>query len=459
MKKFNYKYVLALALILLATLLLCSCGDSFEKQLEKMTEEERGLAIAEKGFYNQDQASSYQTSTEMTIDLAYNDTDIYVTQFGKEIIYGADTEDYYHYQKMIITADNTSKILVSGYANGKMFESDGAHYVYSTLSKEDYLSYLEKVNELKDTSHLADPTHISAQKDEDGCWTIEVRGFDEESIKFICDEIFDGINTLYEYTFEVSDVVMSLNLSPDYYVEDFSIMLEHTPLTSVGNPRNPVIEFKASFSDYNSVKENELEEIEFSKYTDVSNLSLLGLAKSKVESIIKRDYASFNSAISTSASQNGLTRTFSYIYAGAFENTADGLIYQMTTSSDSILGSETVTTKYGNNIYTESSGSNSSSKQMSNYEAKSVLSSIIMPLPFSIGGLSSCDVAETDTSSTYTFTYSEIDPNILGGVAVTQRATLTVIVKNGEVSSFSYRASGTTSSNQTIVISITNTFA
>ena len=329
MKKFNHRYTLISMLILVVALLLCSCN-SFEKRLEKMSEKERAEALTEKAIYNQDNASSYISNSEMMIDVSCKDADMSILETGEQIIYGASSdEDYYHYSKYKVTSNKTTRVTTMGYADGKMFESDGASFVYSPLPKKDYLDYLSIMDDIGDTSHLNPPKSITAEKNEDGYWVIEFSQFDTELINFLCTNLFEGIDTYYYRYFDVTDICVTLTINSEYQPEFYSIKLVHTSITYDDSIFEPIVEYNVSFSNYNQVTENELVEIDFSKYKNVSDLRLFHLMEKELYKAIDWDTGKLSSSITTSASQNGNTSSFSYSYSGTYENNEDGFSFQL----------------------------------------------------------------------------------------------------------------------------------
>lgn len=460
MKKFNIKCILALAIILLCALLLCSCN-SFEKQLEKMSEEERAQALTEKAIYNQDNASSYISNSEMMIDVSCKDADMSILETGEQIIYGASSdEDYYHYCKYKVTSNKTTRVTTMGYADGKMFESDGASFVYSPLPKKDYLDYLSIMDDIGDTSHLNPPKSITAEKNEDGYWVIEFSQFDTELINFLCANLFEGIDTYYYRYFDVTDIFVTLTINSEYQPDFYSIKLVHTSITYDDSIFEPIVEYNVSFSNYNQVKENELVEIDFSKYKNVSDLRLFHLMEKELYKAIDWDTGRFSSSVTTSASQNGNTSSFSYSYSGTYENNEDGFRFQLISRTGENLNSPPATISYEYNSYKEAYGTSSRSTEMSDFEAKARLSSILIPVPISINDLVTCNKVGAGDNVTYNFAYSSIDPSLISDIEIlgSPRVTLSVAIKGGKVAWLSYSASGITESNQAISISVKNFF-
>ena len=115
---------------------------------------------------------------------------------------------------------------------------------------------------------------------------------------------------------------------------------------------------------------------------------------------------------------------------------------------------------YEYNSYKEAYGTSSRSTEMSDFEAKTRLSSILIPVPISINDLITCNKVGSGNNVTYNFAYSSIDPTLIGDIEIigNPRVTLSVSIIAGKVASLSYSASGITESNQAISISVKNSF-
>ncbi len=449
MKIFNRRYILISALILLATLLLCSCGNSFEKQLEKMTESEQGLAITEKALLDLENASSYRASTNASLKFNYIQN-ISITVTGTEVLFAKGTDDHYEYTEVIIESNDETETLIEGYSDGKMFKSDGKTKVYSSLPINEYLAHLELISSLNDTSHLNDPTKITCKKrSSDDCYRIKVSGFDKESIEYICAEALAGLPLIYKDSFPVTDIILSINVSLDFKLKEISFALEHESLVN-SIVDFPVFEMSTTYEELGEVEKDSLNELSLDDYTDALDLRLLDLARIDAEKVLDSDCMDFSSAYTTSTVINGSVIPYTQTYKGRLDYYKRGLEFEAIQGSGSYI--------YRNGKLSVNKGEG---KELSEYEAKEVLKSIILPISFALDGLEKCEVEEKDNTKTYTLTYKRIDKSLTSGLGVTidnQKGKIIVTLTDGVVTGYTYESSGMVRNAGSIFIGIESAF-
>ncbi|MBQ7761380.1 MAG: hypothetical protein IJ400_04920 [Clostridia bacterium] len=448
MKKFNHRYLLISVLILLATLLLCSCN-SFEKQLENMTEEEQAEAIIEKALLDLENASSYRSSTSTSLEFSYI-KHISISVNSNNVLFAKGTDDHYQYTETVLESNDTTETYIEGYSNGKMFMSDGKTKVYSSLPINEYLDHLELISSLDDTSHLNDPTKITCKKrSSEDCYRIKASGFDEEAIEYICTEVLTGLPLIYKDSFAVSDIIISINVGLDFKLKDISFALEHEPLIS-SYITAPVFEMSTTFEELGEVEEDSLNKISLDDYTDALDLRLLDLARIDAEKALDSDCMDFTSAYTTSTVINGSTMPYTQTYTGRLDYYKRGLEFE------AIQGSSSYIYRKG-----ELSVNDGVGEELSEYEAKETLKGIILPITFSIDGLTKCEVVEKDNTKTYTLTYKKIDESLTTGLGVTidnQKGKIIVTLTDGVVTSYTYESSGIVRNAGSIFIGVESTF-
>ena len=441
MKKFNRRYALISMLILTVALLLCSCN-SFEKQLEQMSEKERGLAIAEKASYEMDNLSSYRSSASLSLTFNYAER-ISIDATSNGILYANGTDDHYEYREMKITSGDVTDTLIEGFSSGKMFKSDGKTKVYSKLPIGEYLDHVNFLYSLSDPSDLNLPTRVTCKKRaKEECYRIKFSGFDEEAIKYICTEVLADLPKYYESDFKVTDITISMTVSLDYKLTSLSFELEHEPLVN-SIFSFPVIEASFEYTDHNAVKEEDIERISFDDYKDVSDLRLFDLAKIDVDAIVDSSCMDFETTIETTG--------YNQPYIGRLDNLLRGLEFEIKQGSQEI--------KYRNGELLTGS---QKILELGEHEAKQYLKTVITPINFSYSDIVKCEVSEAEDSRTYTFTYNGVDDSLTSGLdssqIESQSATLTVVLTNGKVTEFLYKASIYIKNYGTLPFTIKSTF-
>ena len=439
--KNNFKYLLIFAIILLCALLLCSCN-SFEKQLEKMSEKERGLAIVEKASYEMDNLSSYRSSASLSLAFNYAER-ISLDITSNDIMYAKGTDDHYEYREMKITSGDITDTLIEGFSRGKMFKSDGKTKVYSKLPIGEYLDHVNLLYSLSNPSNLNPPTRVACKKrTNEEFYRINFSGFDEEAIEYICTEVLADLPKYYESAFKVTDITVSTTVSLDYKLTSLKFELEHESLVN-SIVEFPVIEASFEYTDHNAVEEEDIERISFDDYKDVSDLRLLDLAKMDVDAIVDSSCMDFESSISTTG--------YNQVYTGRLDNLIRGLEFEIKQGSQEI--------KYRNGQLLTGSPTNI---ELGEYEAKQYLKTVIILISFSYSDIVKCEVSEAGDTRTYTFTYNGVDDSLTSGLnssqIESQSATLTIVLTNGEVTEFLYKASIYIKNYGTIPFTIKITF-
>lgn len=429
MKKLKYIFILTLALAF--TLLLCSCN-SFEGQLEQMSEEERGLAIAEKAILDLENVSSYRASTSANLKFIYV-KNISITVDGNKVLFAKGTDNHYEYTETVVKSTDATETFIEGYSDGKMFRSDGETKVYSSLSVNEYLDHLKLINSHDDTSHLSDPTNITCKKrTKEDCYRIKVSGFDKESIEYMCTEVLAGLPLIYKDAFAVTDIIVSIDVSLDFKLKKISFALEHEPLIS-STIDSPVFEMGTTYEEIGEVEEDSLNKVSLDDYTDALDLRLLDLAKIDAEKTLDSDCMDFSTDYITIFTPNlSASQTYTQTYTGRLDYFKRGFEFEASGDSGSYV--------YRNG---ELSVNNGIGRELSEYEARETLKSILIPLSFSIDGLTTCQVEEKDNTKTYTFKYKAIEKSLTANTGLSlenKNSTLTVTLTDGVVTRIFYNA-------------------
>lgn len=307
MKKF---FVLLIA-VLLCALALTSCGDpkTTTELMDKIDEKMESL-------------KSYQS--DVTANLS---TDIYgyhcVAGFtGKQItIYGA-SDKFYYYTVMEGTTEmkDTEKNEVvesvkskeiEAFHEGKMFVSseqgDSVQKLYSPLTKDEYIAYLEKQESTLDIDYEA-CVNKSFTKNEDKTWTLTYSGYTKKAIENVV-ETFNA-NELFEE--EIVDMEITIHANADFTVKNMELKMifENESTTST-------FSMTAEYSKYNEATPI-VDTLDVSQYKKVADCRLLTDLTDMIEDLEELENGSFvldlTQTLSTSSSKSTYTERDTVTY-------------------------------------------------------------------------------------------------------------------------------------------------
>ena len=307
MKKF---FVLLIA-VLLCALALTSCGDpkTTTELMDKIDEKMESL-------------KSYQS--DVTANLS---TDIYgyhcVAGFtGKQItIYGA-SDKFYYYTVMEGTTEmkDTEKNEVvesvkskeiEAFHEGKMFVSseqgDSVQKLYSPLTNDEYIAYLEKQESTLDIDYES-CVNKSFTKNEDKTWTLTYSGYTKKAIAVVI-EAFNA-DELFEE--EIVDMEITIHANADFTVKNMELKMifENESKTST-------FSMTAEYSKYNEATPI-VDTLDVSQYTEVADCRLLTDIADMIEDLEEMENGSFvldlKQTISTSYSKNSYTERDTVTY-------------------------------------------------------------------------------------------------------------------------------------------------
>ena len=307
MKKF---FVLLIA-VLLCALAFTSCGDP-ETTTELMNK------IDEK----MESLKSYQS--DVTANLS---TDIYgyhcVAGFtGTQITIYGDSDRFYYYTVMEGTTEmkDTEKNEVvesvkfkeiEAFHEGNMFVSseqgDQVQKLYSPLTKDEYIAYLEKQESTLDIDYEA-CVNKAFLKNEDKTWTLTYSGYTKKAIAVVI-EAFNA-DELFEE--EIVDMEITIHANADFTVKDMELKMifENESTTST-------FSMTAEYSKYNEATPI-VDTLDVSQYKEVADCRLLTDIEDMIEDLEELENGSFvldlTQTISTSYSKNSYTERDTVTY-------------------------------------------------------------------------------------------------------------------------------------------------
>ena len=307
MKKF---FVLLIA-VLLCALAFTSCGDpkTSAELMDKIDEKMESL-------------KSYQS--DVTANLS---TDIYgyhcVAGFtGTQITIYGDSDRFYYYTVMDGTTEmkDTAKNevvesvktkVIEAFHEGNMFVSseqgDAVQKLYSPLTKDEYIAYLEKQESTLDIDYEA-CANKAFTKNEDKTWTLTYSGYTKKAIAVVI-EAFNA-DELFEE--EIVDMEITIHANADFTIKDmeFKMIFENESTTST-------FTMKAEYSKYNEATPI-VDTLDVSQYKKVADCRLLTDIADMIEDLEEMENGSFvldlTQTISTSYSKDTYTERDTVTY-------------------------------------------------------------------------------------------------------------------------------------------------
>ena len=305
------KFFILLIAVLLCALAFTSCGDpkTTTELMDKIDEKMESL-------------QSYQS--DVTANLS---TDIYgyhcVANFtGTQItIYGASDKFYYYTvmegtTEMKDTAKNevvesVKSKEIEAFHEGNMFVSseqgDQVQKLYSPLTKDEYIAYLEKQESTLDIDYEA-CVNKAFTKNEDKTWTLTYSGYTKKAIAVVI-EAFNA-DELFEE--EIVDMEITIHADTDFTVKamELKMIFENESTTSA-------FSMTAEYSNYNKATPI-VDTLDVSQYTKVADCRLLTDIADMIEDLEELENGSFvldlTQTISTSYSKNSYTERDTVTY-------------------------------------------------------------------------------------------------------------------------------------------------
>ena len=241
---------------------------------------------------------------------------------GTQITIDGDSDGFYYYNMM----EGTTKIEdaekndlvetvkskeLEAFHEGKMFVSseqgDSVQKLYSPLTKDEYIAYLEKQEDALDIDFEA-CVNKNFTKNEDKTWTLTYSGYTKKAVAAIV-EAFNA-DELFEE--EIADMEITIHANADFTVKDmeFKMIFANESTTST-------FTMKAEYSKYNEATPI-VDTLDVSQYTEVADCRLLTDIADMIEDLQEMENGSFalnlKQTISTSSAENSYTEKDTVTY-------------------------------------------------------------------------------------------------------------------------------------------------
>ena len=421
MKKF---FVLLIA-VLMCALAFTSCGDpkTSAELMDKIDEKMESL-------------KSYQS--DVTANLS---TDIYgyhcVAGFtGTQITIYGDSDRFYYYTVMEGTTEmkdmeknevveSVKSKEIEAFHEGNMFVSseqgDQVQKLYSPLTKDEYIAYLEKQESTLDIDYEA-CVNKAFTKNEDKTWTLTYSGYTKKAIAVVI-EAFNA-DELFEE--EIVDMEITIHANADFTVKDMELKMifENESTTST-------FSMTAEYSKYNEATPI-VDTLDVSQYKEVADCRLLTDIEDMIEDLEELENGSFvldlTQTISTFYSKNSYTERDTATYGKK-----DGkYFYEVKASADNAK----YDISYANGKQTVTSSGASDTVDQSEKDAKAFINGLINSARYSSDKVTNITQKE---DGVYTISctpdeslYQPIFAS-LGSASGNATQTITVTIQDGKI--------------------------
>jgi hypothetical protein len=282
------KLLVLLFTVALFVLAFTSCGFN-----PKTTE-----ALMKKIDKKMDALDSYQTDMEMNLSTEINGYQCVADMKGKGVLIHGDKGRFYYYdfaegtteirdtEKNEVIESIATKTL-NAFHEGNMYvmtqQGDIDQKLYSPLTKNEYLAYLEKQESEFDID-FESCVNKNFEKNEDGSWVLKYSGYTKKTIDDIV-EMFGG-DDLFEESIEDMEIV--INVNADFTVKNMEIemIFENESTTS---------EFRMSmkYSKYNEATVVTDISLNTNDYKEIADCRLLTEIEDMLEELEEAENGSF----------------------------------------------------------------------------------------------------------------------------------------------------------------------
>ena len=245
-----------------------------------------------------DSLDSYQTDMKMNLSTEINGYQCVADMKGKGVLIHGDKGRFYYYdfaegtteirdtEKNEVIESVTTKTL-NAFHEGNMYvlteQGDIEQKLYSPLTKDEYLAYLEKQESEFDID-FESCVNKSFEKNEDGSWILKYSGYTKKTVNDIV-EMFGGDDLFEE---EIEDMEIVIRVNADFTVKDMEIKM-------IFENEATISEFRMSmqYSKYNEATVVADVSLNTSDYKEVADCRLLTEIEDMLEELEDAENGSF----------------------------------------------------------------------------------------------------------------------------------------------------------------------
>lgn len=275
--------ILALVLITLLVLSLCSC-----ELIKKFSEPRDGISLWKCIDEKMGSLDSFTSNTTASISVTVDGVVVDGTVTGDSVVVGMKSGELSLYQfssteiKIAATKTNQTSSSIVAYDNGNMYlfnkVDNNSKKLYSELSKEDFTTYFFEENSNFNISPEGCET-VNFDKKDDGTWSLEYYGFSESDANEIaCLMGFDPTT----FGVVVDDVKVSATANAEYLMTEINIKLIADEKT--------VFDSKITYSDFDSAVKKEFDK---DSYIRVDDVRVVNDISSKMNDELNRESGDF----------------------------------------------------------------------------------------------------------------------------------------------------------------------
>lgn len=441
-----------------------------ETPIEELPFEERAKKVMENITSKSDEEKSMDVNLKMVFEgMALNGSEFKVDVNGVSNYRYLENGEYQYLQTQTIStilpgenSDVSTHTL--GYKGGKMFQTSSddtlVTRVYSELTAEEFKEHMDKTYGVDDFGLTEEDYQItSCEKIDNKRWVIEFSIFTEFGVDTIQKELLSDIESLVSETHTISEIIFTVIADDEFNMTGYEITAGFEVVDEKYKDRPmPTLEYSVKVEDVFSPKP--IDNIDFGKYTKVSDLRAFDTVNKLLNEKIDDEYcelvSNVVSELSINSGYNSRYDKHEISYEGFYKNTENGFEYNFDVSQTDSLD---VNVDYKNLTQVTNNGNYSQTKSFkTDHSAKIFVDNLIDPIGISIDGLKEAMLYD-GKSDLYKFEFINTGASFgytsstLGASIKTDVATLDVVIKNDEIVSISYEL--IVESNNGITITVT----
>ena len=198
------------------------------------------IAMSEKLSYKTTMIGEIQTTLQ---------GDVVIGKIKGESAYlFGNTDDFVYQEKLESTSkykgEESVTTLIEGYQNGYMYiyNKNGsiATTFKSPITKDQYLQHMKDMEVETDFELDREGCkEITAQRNEDGTWTITYAKFTEERLELLLSEL-QNLDEQFDESYLISDVKIDINIMSDFTIKNATMDFEFTKNKDINGSATPL---------------------------------------------------------------------------------------------------------------------------------------------------------------------------------------------------------------------------
>lgn len=427
-----------------------------EELLLEMNELDRADELSRLSDIAMSEKLSYKTTMIGEIQTILQG-DVVVGEIKGESAYlFGNTGDFVYQEKIESTTkykdEESVATLIEGYQNGYMYiynKSNGSTTTFkSPITKDQYLQHMKDMGVETDFELDREGCkEITAQRNEDGTWTVTYAKFTEERLELLLSEL-QNLDEQFDESYLITDVKIDINIMSDFTIKNATMDFEFTKNKDINDSATPLSATEDTegknklyieiLYDYNTL--TVMEEIDLSsiKYKEIEDLRYFYIIQKKLDELKNSEEAKVVIDVKSDVDYRGMVSIIEETDNIIFKNKDGNLEYEI----DSVSNSGRYKILYANGYQDliDESGT-IQHEEVSEMEARAYLESMLDVAGYKIDIIRNI---EKVSDGEYIFTlkpsnssYKDI-VDAYGGYVEESSSTLTIKLLNGKIVYYHY---------------------